>query len=101
MEAVHGEITYWGKSNKNMSQKQLIMELVREHGSILPAKMAGVIYKGIMFGSETSKRCRELRAIGSLKSHGEGKFEVFTLTEEVVTPPGYVRLNGELLKIVK
>jgi hypothetical protein len=53
-----------------------------------------------MFGSETSKRCRELRAIGSLKSHGEGKFEVFELTEEALTPPGYVRINGKLMKIV-
>ena len=76
------------------------MEWVREHGSILPAKMAGVIYKGIMFGSETSKRCRELRANGLLKSHGEGRFEVFTLTEELVTPPGYVRRDGHLFKII-
>lgn len=70
-----------------MTQHQLIIQYIKEHGSILPAKMAGVIYKGQMFGSETSKRCRELRSheISSIQkypeiiSHGDGKFERFLL----------------------
>lgn len=65
-----------------MTQKQLIEAYVREHGSITPAKMGGRIYKGIMFGSESSKRCRELRKHGLFKSHTEGKFEVYTLNTE-------------------
>lgn len=62
-----------------MTQKQLIKEYLYQFGSILPAKLAGVVYKGEMFGSETSKRCRELRAEGMLVSEGDGKFERFYL----------------------
>lgn len=62
-----------------MTQKQLIKEYLNEFGSILPAKIAGVVYKGTMFGSETSKRCREMRASGELRSEGDGKFERFYL----------------------
>ena len=61
-----------------MTQKKLILEYVDEYRSILPAKIAGKIYKGVMFGSETSKRCRELRKAGMLNSHSEGKFTVYT-----------------------
>lgn len=39
----------------------MVMRWVSLHGSITPAKMAGEIFEGQMFGSETSKRCRELR----------------------------------------
>ena len=42
------------------TQKQLIIEWIEEHGYIIPAKMGGNIYKGIMFGSETPARCREM-----------------------------------------
>ena len=64
------------------------MEYVNLHGSILPAKIAGQIFqasdgKKYMFGSETSKRCRELRKSGILTSHKEGKFEVYTIPEEI------------------
>lgn len=87
-----------------MTQKELVLEYVREHGEILPAKISGLVYKGYMFGSETSKRCRELRSAGKLVSHGEGKFTVFCidpveLATKALTPPGYVRLNGQLMKI--
>ena len=68
-----------------MTQKQLIIEYILEHGSILPAKMYGKIYKDIMLGSETSKRCREMRQNGylvnetfyKLRSEADGKFERF------------------------
>ena len=88
-----------------MTQKELVVSYVKEFGSILPAKIAGSTYKGYMFGSETSKRCRELRKDGVLQSHLEGKFEVFTMNivryaEEVFTPEGYVRVRGSLMKIV-
>ncbi len=66
-----------------MTQKELVITYIKEFGKILPAKISGIIYKGIMFGSETSKRCRELRAKGFLISHDEGKFEVYTLPQSV------------------
>lgn len=70
-----------------MTQHQLIIAYIEEYGSMLPAKLYGEIYRGVMFGSETSKRCRELRAYTlpsvkkypRLESDGEGKFERFWL----------------------
>ena len=62
-----------------MTQKEVIIDYIKTHGSILPAKVAGFIHKGTMLGSESSRRCRELRKEGVLTSHMEGKFEVFTL----------------------
>jgi len=66
-----------------ITQKQLIMEYVRFYGDIVPAKMSGSIYMGVMFGSETSRRCRELRKEGKLESRGSGKFEKFYEPKEV------------------
>lgn len=59
------------------SQHKLVLAWVDEHGSILPAKIAGVEYQGEMFGSETSKRCRELRQYNYLRSERDGRFERF------------------------
>jgi len=61
------------------TQTQLIIDYIKEFGSIIPAKMSGVIYKEQMLGSESTKRCRELRAKGILVSEREGKFEKFRL----------------------
>lgn len=60
-----------------MTQPQLVIEYIKDRGSILPAKLGGVVYLGTMFGSETTKRCRELRKKGVLFSQKEGKFERF------------------------
>ncbi len=68
-----------------MTQHKLIIRYIDEYGSILPAKMAGAVYKGKMFGSETSARCRELRQYTlpsvqkypKLDSVSEGRFERF------------------------
>jgi hypothetical protein len=73
-----------------MTQHELILTYIQEHSSILPAKLYGSVYRGVMFGSETSKRCRELRAhtlpsvqrYPRLDSDGEGKFERFWLCTE-------------------
>lgn len=70
-----------------MTQHQLVLTWIREKGSILPAKMAGIVYMGQMFGSETSKRCRELRSMGKLYGKKEGKFERFFLRPEIQLPP--------------
>lgn len=65
-----------------MTQHDLIISHIREFGKIIPAKVSGKVYKGTMFGSETPKRCRELRDLRILTSHREGRFEVFTLVED-------------------
>lgn len=59
------------------TQYQIIKDWIAQHGSILPAKMSGTIFEDTMFGSEVSKRCRELRKMGLLRSEKEGKFERF------------------------
>ena len=53
---------------QKFSQTALIMEWLKKHKTITPAKMGGHIYKGAMFGSESTKRCRELRLAGILGS---------------------------------
>jgi hypothetical protein len=67
-----------------MTQHALILEWIKEYGFIIPAKMSGNVYYGIMFGSESSKRCRELRKQGKLISTKNGKFEEFRLKPEPV-----------------
>lgn len=76
-----------------MTQRNLIIRYISEFSSILPAKMAGMVYGGTMFGSETSKRCREMRfdleknPKGILVSNPDGKFERFSFklkTEDIV-----------------
>lgn len=73
------------------TQHQQVVDWILDNGYIVPAKMAGMVYKGIMFGSETSKRCRELRAhklpsvqkYPFLWSDGEGKFTKYMLKDRV------------------
>ena len=78
-----------------MTQHELIIEYVKEFGFIKPAIMGGVIYKGIMLGSETTKRCRELRDSNNpsntyhkkiLNDYRDGKFTCFTLVEATTSP---------------
>jgi hypothetical protein len=80
-----------------MTQHELVKEYIKEFGSILPAKISGVIYGGVMFGSETSKRCRELRGRGELTSDGDGRFERFYLVKPK-EPVDYDDRLKELLK---
>ena len=68
-----------------MTQYDLVIEYIKEHGSIVPAKVGGKPYKDGFFGSETSKRCRELRAKGKLLSVKDGKFERFYAVPEPIT----------------
>lgn len=63
-----------------MTQKELILKWISEHGYIIPAKISGRVYYETMFGSETSKRCREMRKMGELESQPDPdnpKFERF------------------------
>ncbi len=66
-----------------MTQHELVLAWVAKEGYIVPAKMGGRMFKGEMFGSETTKRCRELRKQGKLLSRREGRFEVFYLMPQV------------------
>ena len=60
-------------------QHKLVIAYVEEFGSILPAKMGGEIYHGVMFGSETTKRCRDLVKYGILDRKKDGRFKRFFL----------------------
>jgi hypothetical protein len=64
-----------------MTQKELVVEYLKENGTITPARMSGKIYKSTMFGSEVSRICRFLRADGILDSVREKRFEKFFLAE--------------------
>lgn len=83
------------------TQYQIIKDYIKEHGSILPAKMSGVVYHDTMFGSETSKRCRELRKAGILESTKEGRFERFTLKEIKYREAKVLSPTGELERTIK
>jgi len=74
-----------------LTQHQLIIEYCKTFGSILPAKISGTVFIGQMFGSEISKRCRDLRDPNSpdnpykrqiLDSEKDGRFEKFFLIED-------------------
>lgn len=69
-----------------MTQQQIAIEYIKEFGSILPAKISGFFYKGHICGSEMSKRCRELRKRGILRSEPEGKFTRYFLNENNTLP---------------
>ena len=69
------------------TQRQ-VMEYIFEFGSIVPARMGGNSYQGAIFGSETTKRCRELRNFGLIEStKKERRMGVFTLKEPVIKSP--------------
>jgi len=71
-----------------MTQYEQVIKYIEIHGSIIPAKCHGEWEEGY-FGSETSKRCRELRAKGVLQSVREGKFEKFWLKPRIEMPSPY------------
>ena len=69
-----------------MTQKELVLEYIKEKGSIVPARVGGSVFNGEFFGSETSKRCRELRAEGKLDSRAwakDTKFEEFFINNKL------------------
>lgn len=66
-----------------MEQWKLVIEYVKEHGKITPAKLPDRKYKDGFFGSDTPKRCRELFAKGLLYRIKEGKFKTFYPTDKL------------------
>lgn len=62
------------------TQKEIVMDYVNQHGSIVPARMGGKITTSGFFGSEVSRVCRKLREEGKLTSPSKrvnGKFKIF------------------------
>lgn len=84
-----------------MTQHELIIEYIKEHGSFTPAKMSGYIYRDNMIGSQCDKRCRELRAQGKLISHKEGRFEVYCLPHQTSYQELEKRTEEELNEILR
>jgi hypothetical protein len=64
-----------------LSQHGLIIEYLKKYKTITPALMSGNFYKNTIFGSEISRRARELRSKGILNSIRDGRFEVFFLKD--------------------
>lgn len=67
-----------------LTQHKLVIEYVIKYGSILPAKMGGKIFMKTMFGSETTKRCRELYKRELLDRDWDGKFKRFFPTKKLL-----------------
>ena len=65
-----------------MTNYQQILDYLTEFKEIIPAKMGGKIYKGIIWPSQLDKRCRELRAKGILTSFSDGKFTGFKMVQD-------------------
>lgn len=85
---------------EKLSQKALCIRWIEEHGYILPAKMAGKIYYDTMFGSESSKRCRELRdkfILDSAPFPDNPKFEMFYKRGQ---PPAFLHKPQEIAQPV-
>lgn len=67
-----------------MTQNELLINYILEYGSATPAKLTGTPYKDGFFGSEISRRARDLRKAGRLVSVKEGKFEKYFLVDQDV-----------------
>lgn len=69
-----------------MSEKQALYDYIKTFGECIPAKLHGKVWQGHFFGSEITRRARDLRKEGKVVSEKEGKFEKFYL------PQGQVKL---------
>ena len=84
-----------------LTQHALIIEYVKESGSIVPARMSGRVYRGVMFGNETIRRCQELAEPVERKrsnvmkypslvyAENEGRFVRFRLAPTITLPPPF------------
>ena len=71
-----------------MTQKEIVLEFLKEHKYITPAKLGGRIYKGTMFGSELPRVCRKFWEDGILERERvpeEPKFKRFYLKRSIHT----------------
>ena len=67
------------------SQRQLLLEIIKQNKEVIPAKLCGNFYLGQIFGSDITRRARELREKGILDSREEGQFTVFFIKEKQPT----------------
>lgn len=68
-----------------MTDYAQILKYVAKKGTITPAKLGGTVYLDKLFGSEVTKRCRELRAAGKLESPDsiqDSRFKTFRFTKK-------------------
>lgn len=78
-------------------QQNLVYEYIKEFGKISPAHKGGLMYRGKMFGSETTKRCRELEELGLVVGFRNGRFVDYKLKGGVETGEKLVQLpKGEV-----
>lgn len=56
---------------QKFTQHGIVLDYLKKHKTITPAKMCGSPYKNSFCGSELPKRCRELRNLGILGSFRE------------------------------
>jgi hypothetical protein len=66
-------------------QQKLVYDHIKEFGKISPAHKGGTIYRCKMFGSETTKRCRELEAMGLITGYKNGRFVDYKLVNGAET----------------
>lgn len=84
-----------------MTQAQILLQIIKDKGSVIPSKMCGRVYNGLMCGSDFPRRARALRKQGILRSEKEGRFERFFLVEVPVKTYKVLGDRGEVLKIIK
>lgn len=64
-----------------MTEKQALYDYIKANGEAIPAKLHGKVWMGHFFGSEVTRRARDLRKEGKVVSEKEGKFEKFYLPQ--------------------
>lgn len=84
-----------------MTQSELLLQIIKDKGSVIPSQMCGRVYNGIMCGSDFPRRARDLRKKGILRSQSEGRFERFFLVNPPMKVYRVVGDNGETLKTIK
>lgn len=77
-----------------MTQSQLLLKYIEEHGLAIPAKLCGSRYREGFFGADITRRARDLRKAGVLKSERDGKFEKFTYADYSLTD-NFVQVTNE------
>ena len=71
-----------------MTQKETVLQYIKDHGEMIPAKDHGFEYRGTFLGSETSRRCRELAKEGKLVKVKRGRFTGYRLPSDQTAPSG-------------
>lgn len=83
-----------------MTQAQLLLQIIKDKGSVIPSQMCGQVYNGVMCGSDFPRRARALRKQGILRSEKEGRFERFFLVAVPMKVYRVVGDRGETLKTI-